>query len=167
MPNITKSLRIIGFFSLSLFPAWVSLSHGNVDGNTVSGNASEDAALQLSGTTSFNGQWEFNIKDLRNETSFWLGLGQTLHGVQAVAYDEGTKQLTVAIGGKRTTIRMRSADGIPLEVSQSRNIDGYREVEVPELPLVAAPPDPPNMGAPPAIPAPDKTPEIPVSLMNR
>lgn len=121
----------------------------------------------LHGSSHFNGEWKFSLRDKRNDSSFWLRLGQTFRGAEAVAYDEVAQELTLSFDGQVAIIALEQADERAIDVVESRVMHGYQEVELPELPNRAPPSSPPNGGAPPALPAPKTAPEIPKSIQQR
>lgn len=121
-------------------------------------NASERFALN--GMTHLGDSWGFSVKDLSNQSSFWIELNQTLGDIQASAYDPEAKVLTLLIAGSPVQVALSEASGEPLTVARSVNMAGYAEYEIPETPT-GTPPPPPNGGARPPTAPPETAPAAP------
>ncbi len=65
--------------------------------------------LELRSVASLPGGAMFSINDPANGRSFWLGLGERAHGLEAVAFDSQTRQLTVRFEGVEKQLSMRTS----------------------------------------------------------
>lgn len=147
--------------ALSLFLRnfiWVSLlSLSTPSGGEAQGND----RFSLQGVSHLNDTWRFSLKDLNQNTSFWIALNQTLGDVKATAYNAEDGILKLVIGGAETSLSLSKASGEPLQVTKSISMPGYAEHTVPAHRPRGTPPPPPNEGAPPETSPPDEIPETP------
>lgn len=117
--------------------------------------------FELNGMTHLGDTWGFSVKDLENNSSFWIELHQTLGDIHASAYDTEEKVLTLLISGNPVSLARSKSDDKPLAVAKSVNMAGYAEHSLPDQGPTGTPPPPPNGGARPQTSPPDTTPETP------
>ncbi len=65
--------------------------------------------LELRSVASLPGGAMFSINDPANGRSFWIGLGERAHGLEAVSFDSQTRQLTVRFEGVEKQLSMRTS----------------------------------------------------------
>jgi len=115
--------------------------------------------FELNGMTQLGDTWGFSVRDLENNSSFWIELHQTLGDVRAVAYDVEGGILSLSVNGKTVELPISSASNRSLPVATSRKTAGSEERTPSGALPKGAPPEPPNGGAPPETPPPAEKPD--------
>jgi len=123
-------------------------------------------AFQLHGAMRIDEEWRFSIRNKATESSFWLKMGSSYHGLTALKYRPNPGVLTLDYKGSQYNLKMAAPEEKPIRVLRSATSSVVpKETDKSKIPPVPqkAPPQPPNKGLPPKLPPPSKIPKRIVS----
>ncbi len=123
-----------------------------------------ESRFEFRGAMQLGEVWRFSLHDTKSQLSFWLELGKTRRGLQALDFDSESSLLTVQYNERRVSLPIVPAGDLPLEVAtslpNSRGHIGKKEHVLTGAPTFT-PPSPPNGGRPPNSSPPEKQPNQP------